>query len=208
MLAIVAVLSLVLGNIVAIAQTNLRRMLAYSAIGNIGFILLGFVCATAAGYQASLGYTLAYILTALGFFAVILVAGGTEAEADEIADYKGFAAREPWLALLMMVLMLSTAGIPPFVGFWPKLWIILALLDSQHLWLALIAIAVSVIGAFYYLRVIWFMYFEPPVSAARTASPAPLARAVLTLNTLAVLVLGLLPNSLLALCVQVISSTG
>ena len=203
MLRIIAVFSLVIGNLVAIAQANLKRMLAYSAIGNVGFILLGFVCANAAGYQASLGYTLAYVLTALGSFAVILLAGSAGAEAEELADYKGFAAREPWLALLMMVLMLSTAGVPPFVGFWAKLWIIQALLDSQHLWLALVAMAVSVIGAFYYLRVVWFMYFEPAPQRAAPA-PAPLARAVLTLNTLAVLLLGLLPNALLALCASVI----
>jgi NADH-quinone oxidoreductase subunit N len=203
MLVIIAVFSLVIGNLVAIAQANLKRMLAYSAIGNVGFILLGFVCANAAGYQASLGYTLAYVLTALGSFAVILLAGSAGAEAEELADYKGFAAREPWLALLMMVLMLSTAGVPPFVGFWAKLWIIQALLDSQHLWLALVAMAVSVIGAFYYLRVVWFMYFEPAPQRAAPAR-APLARAVLTLNTLAVLLLGLLPNALLALCASVI----
>ncbi|MCC7462893.1 MAG: NADH-quinone oxidoreductase subunit NuoN [Gammaproteobacteria bacterium] len=203
MLMVIAVLSLVIGNLVAIAQANLKRMLAYSAIGNVGFILLGFVCANAVGYQASLGYTLAYVLTTLGSFAVILVAGSAESEADELADYKGFAAREPWLALLMMVLMLSTAGVPPFVGFWVKLWIIQALLDAHHLWLALIAVAVSVIGAFYYLRVVWFMYFEPAAKSPAPA-PAPAARFVLTLNTLAVLLLGLLPNALLALCARLI----
>ncbi len=205
MLAIIAVLSLALGNVVAIAQANLKRMLAYSAIGNVGFILLGFVCANAAGYQASLGYTLVYVLTTLGSFGVILLAGSAQGEAEEIADYRGFAAREPWLALLMLVLMLSTAGVPPFVGFWAKLWIIQALLDSQHLWLALIAMAVSVIGAFYYLRVVWYMYFEP-AAPAHVPAPAPAARAVLTLNTLAVFVLGLLPNVLLALCARLIGA--
>ncbi|MFO1402913.1 MAG: NADH-quinone oxidoreductase subunit NuoN [Steroidobacteraceae bacterium] len=203
MLMCIAVFSLVIGNLVAIAQANLKRMLAYSAIGNVGFILLGFVCANAAGYQASLGYTLAYVLTALGSFAVILLAGSAESEAEEIADYKGFAAREPWLALLMLVLMLSTAGVPPFVGFWAKLWIIQALLDSQHLGLALIAMGVSVIGAFYYLRVIWFMYFEP-APQMHAAARAPAARTVLTLNTLAVVLLGLMPNALLALCASLI----
>jgi NADH-quinone oxidoreductase subunit N len=203
MLMVIAVFSLVIGNLVAIAQANLKRMLAYSAIGNVGFILLGFVCANAAGYQASLGYTLAYVLTALGSFAVILLAGSAESEAEEIADYRGFAAREPWLALLMLVLMLSTAGVPPFVGFWAKLWIIQALLDSQHLWLALVAMGVSVIGAFYYLRVVWYMYFEP-APRMHAAARAPAARAVLTLNTLAVVLLGLMPNALLALCASLI----
>jgi NADH-quinone oxidoreductase subunit N len=205
MLIILAVLSLAIGNVIAIAQTNIKRMLAYSAIGNVGFILLGFVCANAAGYQASLGYTLVYVLTALGSFGVMILAGSAKAEAEEIADYKGFAAREPWLALLMLVLMLSTAGVPPFVGFWAKLWIIQALLDSQHLWLALTAMAVSVIGAFYYLRVVWYMYFEP-AAPAHAPAPAPAARAVLTLNTLAVLLLGLLPNGLLALCARLIGT--
>jgi NADH-quinone oxidoreductase subunit N len=205
MLAVIAVLSLVLGNVVAIAQANLKRMLAYSAIGNVGFILLGFVCANAAGYQASLGYTLVYVLTALGSFGVMILAGSAKAEAEEIADYKGFAAREPWLALLMLVLMLSTAGVPPFVGFWAKLWIIQALLGSDHLWLALTAMAVSVIGAFYYLRVVWFMYFEP-AAPAHAPAPARAARAVLTLNTIAVLLLGLLPNGLLALCARLIGA--
>jgi NADH-quinone oxidoreductase subunit N len=203
MLMIIAVMSLVIGNLVAIAQANLKRMLAYSAIGNVGFILLGFVCANQAGYQASLGYTLAYVLTALGSFGVILLAGSSQAEAEEIADYKGFAAREPWLALLMLVLMLSTAGVPPFVGFWAKLWIIQALLDSHHMWLALIAMAVSVIGAFYYLRVVWFMYFEP-AGQAHAPAPAPAARLVLTLNALAVLLIGLLPNMLLAMCASLL----
>jgi len=207
MLVVIAVLSLVLGNVVAIAQANLKRMLAYSAIGNVGFILLGFVCANAMGYQASLVYTLVYMLTALGFFGVILLAGNAQSEAEEIADYRGFAAREPWLALLMLVLMLSTAGVPPFVGFWAKLWIIQALLDARYLWLAVLAMGVSVIGAFYYLRVVWYMYFEsaPPLQAA---APAPAARTVLTLNTLAVLLLGLLPNALLALCARVIATLG
>jgi NADH-quinone oxidoreductase subunit N len=209
MLMIIAVFSLVIGNLVAIAQASLKRMLAYSAIGNVGFILLGFVCADAAGYQASLGYTLAYVLTALGSFGLIILAGGTQSEAEEIADYKGFSAREPWLALLMLVLMLSTAGVPPFVGFWAKLWIIQALLDAHHLWLALIAMGVSVIGAFYYLRIVWFMYFEQRLERVQrqhhAAAPAPAARVVLTLNTLAVLALGLLPNMLLALCASLIS---
>ena len=205
MLTIIAVASLVIGNLVAIAQANLKRMLAYSAIGNVGFILLGFVCANAAGYQASLGYTLAYILTALGSFAVIIVAGGAGSEAEELSDYRGFAAREPWLALLMLVLMLSTAGVPPFVGFWAKLWIIQALLDSHHLGLALVAMAVSVIGAYYYLRVVWYMYFEPAPQLP-AAARAPAARTVLTLNTAAVVLLGLMPNALLALCASLISS--
>jgi NADH-quinone oxidoreductase subunit N len=105
----------------------------------------------------------------------------------------------------MLVLMLSTAGVPPFVGFWAKLWIIQALLDAHHLWLALIAMGVSVIGAFYYLRIVWFMYFEQPAGQPHAAAPAPAARVVLTLNTLAVLALGLLPNMLLALCASLIS---
>ena len=162
MLAIVAVLSMVIGNLVAIAQTNLKRMLAYSAIGNVGFILLGFVTGTEQGYQAALYYTLVYVITALGSFGVILMASRAGFEADELAHYKGLYARDPSLALMMMMLMFSTAGIPPFVGFWAKLQIFQALWATDHLVLVLIGASVSVIGLFYYLRIIKLMYFDDP----------------------------------------------
>lgn len=204
MLGIIAVLSLVLGNLVAIAQTSMRRMLAYSTIGNVGFILLGFVTATQAGYEASLNYTLIYVLTALGSFGLVLLAARSSGEAEELDDYKGLAGRDPLLAWLMLILMLSTAGVPPFAGFWAKLWIIQALLNSGHLYLALLAVAVSVIGAYYYLRVVWYMFFD-----AGTDQPAVekqgMVRGVLAVNCLGLLALGALPNVLLALCSSLIS---
>jgi len=203
MLAAVAVLSLLMGNIVAIAQSNLKRMLAYSAIANAGFVLLGFATGTRLGYQAALNFTIAYVLTTLASFGTILVLSRRGAEHDEIADFKGLATREPLLAALMLVLMFSTAGVPPFVGFWAKLWIIQALLDSGHVWLATFAVLISVVGAFYYLRVVWYMYFEP-AGEVLAAPRRGRMRFILLLNTAAVALLGFLPNALLALCARVI----
>ena len=203
MLTALAILSLLLGNILAIAQTNIRRMLAYSAIANVGFILLGFITADTAGYRAALSYTLVYVLTTLGSFGVVLLAARSDGEAEELDDYKGLGARDPMLALLMLALMFSTAGVPPFVGFWAKLWIIQSLLHTQHVWLATLAVLASVVGAYYYLRVIWFMYFD----AGRAQTPIarqPLTRAALALNVLAVAGLGVMPNVLLALCTRLI----
>jgi NADH-quinone oxidoreductase subunit N len=199
MLTGIAVLSLVLGNVVAIAQSNIKRMLAYSAIGNVGFILLGFVTGQPGGYRAALIYTLVYVLTVLGSFGVVMLAARVGSEADELTDYKGLATRDPLLALMMLCLMLSTAGVPPFVGFWAKLWIIQALLNSGRVGLASTAVVLSVVGAFYYLRVIWYMYFEPAAPGS-TADTHFGTRFALTLNALAVLALGLLPNALFALC--------
>jgi NADH-quinone oxidoreductase subunit N len=199
MLAVVAVASLVVGNIVAIAQTNLRRMLGYSAIANVGFILLGFVSGTAAGYQAALYYTLIYVLVVLGAFGVILLASQQGFEADELDHYKGLSSRDPVLAFIMAAFMFSTAGIPPFVGFWPKLRIIESLLGPGYVWLAGIAVFMSVIGAFYYLRVVWLMYFEK----APEDLPAPVTRLplrlLLSVNAVAALALGLFPNVVMQL---------
>jgi NADH-quinone oxidoreductase subunit N len=199
MLGAVAVLSLLLGNVVAIAQSNLKRLLAYSAIANAGFVLLGFATGHSAGYQAALYFTIAYVITTLAAFGLILVLSASGFEHDEIADFKGLSARDPMLAALMLVVMFSTAGVPPFIGFWAKLWIIQALLGSGHTWLATFAVLISVVGAFYYLRVVWFMYFEAPQERAETVR-RPRMRLILLINTLAVAVLGLLPNSLLDIC--------
>jgi len=204
MLAALAVLTLVVGNVVAIVQTNLKRMLAYSTIANVGFIVLGFVAGTPEGYSAALYYTLVYVLVALGSFGVILLASRKGFEADRLDDYKGLYQRDPLLALAMMVLMFSTAGVPPFVGFWAKLRIFQVLWESNHLWLVLIAAAMSVVGAYYYLRVIKLMYFDPPAQALPPTPRATGVRFALGLNALAVLVLGLLPGPLLDLCARLI----
>jgi NADH-quinone oxidoreductase subunit N len=203
MLGILAVLSVAAGNLIAIAQTSLLRMLAYSAIGNVGFILFGFASASAAGYSAALYYTLAYVLMTLGAFAVILIASREGNEATNLDDYKGLHQRDPLLAGAMAVVMFSTAGVPPFIGFWAKLQVIQALLGSGLLTFAIIAVVASVIGAFYYLRVVWLMYFEDPLEQPALPRAAPL-KLVLAINALAVLALGIFPDSLLALCRQVI----
>lgn len=204
MLAALAVLTLIVGNVVAIRQSNLKRMLAYSTIANVGFIVLGFVAGTPDGYAAALYYTLVYVLMALGSFGVILLASRAGFEADRLDDYKGLQQRDPLLAVSMLVLMFSTAGVPPFVGFWPKLRIFQVLWETGHLWLVVIAAAMSVVGAFYYLRVVWLMYFDEP--AGDLPEPAPLAgaRFVLACNVAAVLVLGVLPAPLLDLCARLI----
>jgi NADH-quinone oxidoreductase subunit N len=204
MLAALAVLTLIVGNVVALVQSNLKRMLAYSTIANVGFIVLGFVAGTPDGYAAALYYTLVYVLVALGSFGVILLASSRGFEADRLDDYKGLYRRDPLLAATMMILMFSTAGVPPFVGFWAKLRIFQALWESGHLWLVILAAAMSVVGAYYYLRVIKLMYFDEP--AAQQPAPArdTGVRFALGLNAAAVLVLGLVPGPLLDLCARLI----
>jgi len=204
MLAALAVLTLVVGNVVAIVQTNLKRMLAYSAIANVGFIVLGFVAGTPEGYSAALYYTLVYVLVALGSFGVILLASRKGFEADRLEDYRGLHQRDPMLALAMMVLMFSTAGVPPFVGFWAKLRIFQVLWETQHLWLVVIAAAMSVVGAYYYLRVIKLMYFDPPPETLPPTARSAGVRLALGLNAAAVLALGVLPGPLLDLCARLI----
>ena len=204
MLAIVAVLTLVVGNVVAIVQTNLKRMLAYSTIANVGFIVLGFVAGTPDGYAAALYYTLVYVLVALGSFGVILLASRKGFEADRLDDYKGLHQRDPLLAFAMMLLMFSTAGVPPLVGFWAKLRIFQALWETHHLWLVIIAAAMSVVGAYYYLRVIKLMYFDDPVGEPPPGVAAGGGRLALGLNAAAVLILGVLPAPLLNLCARII----
>src|ERR1700716_766648 len=204
MLGALAVLTLVVGNVVAIVQTNLKRMLAYSTIANVGFIVLGFVAGTPDGYAAALYYTLVYVLVALGSFGVVLLASAQGFEADQLEDYKGLYQRDPLLALAMMALMFSTAGVPPLVGFWAKLRIFQVLWETDHLWLVVIAAAMSVVGAYYYLRVIKLMYFDEPAAQLPPTRAAAGVRLALGLNAAAVLLLGVLPGPLLDLCARLI----
>ena len=204
MLTPLAVLTLIVGNVVAIVQSNLKRMLAYSTIGHVGFIVLGFVAGTPSGYSAALYYTLVYVLVALGAFGVILLAGRKGFEADRLDDYRGLYQRDPLLALVMLVLMFSLAGVPPFVGFWAKLRIIQALWETGHLGLVVVAVVMSVVGAFYYLRVVKLMYFDaPPENLPATLRPFG-ARFVIGVNAAATLALGILPSPLIDLCSRVI----
>jgi NADH-quinone oxidoreductase subunit N len=200
MLGALAVLSLILGNVVAIAQSNLKRMLAYSAISNVGFILLGFVSGTQAGYAASLFYTLAYVLATLGTFGVMLLLSSKGFEADKLDDYRGLYSRDPLLALVLMVLMFSTAGVPPFIGFWAKLSILTQLWATGHIWLVIIGVLASVVGAFYYLRIVKLMYFDQPGAGQPLPTWQPGVRLIVAVNGVAVFVLGELHDPLLGLC--------
>lgn len=203
MLIALAVLSMLLGNVVAIAQSNLKRMLAYSTISHVGFILLGILAGTTEGYRASMFYTLAYVITTVGSFGMILLLSRSGFEADRLEDFKGLNRKSPWFAAIMMMLMFSTAGVPPFIGFWAKLAVIGAVLDVGLAWLAAVAVVLSVVGAFYYLRVVKLMYFDDPTDS-HAIEAGGILRAVLSANGVAVLALGVFPSALIDLCSRVL----
>jgi NADH-quinone oxidoreductase subunit N len=203
MLAVLALLSLAVGSFAAIAQTNLKRMLAYSTIGHVGFILLGFLSGSLEGYRAALFYTVTYVVMATAAFGLILLLARRGYESDALDDLKGLNRRSPWFALLTMFVMFSMAGVPPFVGFFAKLAVLWAAVDAGLTWLAVAAVAFSIISAFYYLRVVKLMYFDEPLEGPPVAGRIEL-RTVLTLNGLAVLLLGVVPDRLLALCTRLI----
>jgi len=204
MLVVMAVLSLGIGNVVAIAQTNIKRMLAYSTIGHVGFIFLGFASGLPEGRQAALFYTIIYSIMAAGAFGIVILMSRRGFEADELDDLKGLNSRSPWYAAMMLMLMVSMIGIPPFVGFFAKLYVISALLNADQVWLAVVAVLFSVIGAFYYLRVIKLMYFDAPEESMPLNASFDM-RILLSLNGLAVLLLGLFANPLLELCAAAIN---
>ncbi|MBK6350122.1 MAG: NADH-quinone oxidoreductase subunit NuoN [Steroidobacteraceae bacterium] len=204
MITMVAVLSIIVGNVVAIAQTNIKRMLAYSTISHVGFILLGILAGTSQGYSAALYYTITYVIMSVGGFGMVILLSRKGFEADSLEDFKGLNARNPWFAAVMLMLMFSMAGVPPFVGFWAKLAVIQAVLNVGSLWLAIVAVALSVVGAYYYLRVVKLMYFDEPTDEAALQGGGGAMRIVLSLNGLAVLALGLYPGLLLELCARVI----
>jgi NADH-quinone oxidoreductase subunit N len=204
MIMVVAVLSLLLGNIVAIAQTNIKRMLGYSTIAHVGFILLAVFCGTAKGNAAALFYTLTYVVATIGAFGIIILLSRRGYEAENLSDFKGLNQRSPWTAAMMMFIMLSLAGIPPLVGFFGKLNVIDAVLSSGYTGLAILMVLASVVGAYYYLRVIWYMYFEDAEDRALLQASTD-TRVILSLNAVAVLALGIVPGWLWALCVTVLS---
>jgi NADH-quinone oxidoreductase subunit N len=205
MLAVLAVLSLAIGNIVAIAQTNLKRLLAYSTISHVGFLLLGLSSGTPAGYAAAMFYAIVYALTSTAAFGVIILLARAGFEADEIDDFKGLNQRNPWYAFIVLLIMASLAGFPPLLGFFPKLLVLQAAIDGGMLWLSIIAIVFAIIGAYYYLRVIWVSYFDKPTDKAPLVLPKDhLFRWVLSLNALVLLVLGVFGGGpLLAWCYRV-----
>ena len=214
MLIVLAVGSLIIGNFVAIAQTNLKRMLAYSTIGQMGFMLLGFTptviagntLSAANGYSSALFYLVAYVFTTLGTFGVIMLLARAGHEAEQISDFAGLARRSPWYAAVMAILMFSLAGAPPLVGFYAKLAVLQALVSTNvagYIWLAVVAVLLTLVGAYYYLRVVKVMYFDPPADPSPIVSTGEV-RALLSVNGAAILVFGILPGGLMAMCAQAI----
>jgi NADH-quinone oxidoreductase subunit N len=200
LLALLAAASLVIGNLVALMQVNLKRMLAYSAVSHIGFVFLGLAGGSAGGYAAAMFYMISYAIMSAAAFGAIIVLSGKGYEADTLDDFRGLNQRSPWLAAMMLCAMFSLAGIPPFLGFWAKLAVLRAAIDGGMLWLAIVGIVCAVIGCFYYLRVVKAMYFDAPAGdLPEPRSDRPL-RILLGVNALSLLALGLAWNPLMAWC--------
>ena len=197
-----AALSLVVGNLMALVQPNLKRMLAYSTVSHVGFLFLGLAGGNAAGYAAAMFYAISYSIMAAAAFGAIVVLSNRGFEADRIDDFKGLNARDPWMAGMVLCIMASLAGVPPFLGFWAKLVVLRAALQGDMLWLAIIGIVFAVVGAFYYLRVIKVMYFDEPVGAPIVARDDRPLRVAFGVNALALLVLGIFWNPIMAWCQQ------
>ena len=211
MLLILAVLSMIIGNLTAIAQTNLKRMLAYSTIANMGFMLLGFVAGISRqdpliGYAAAMFYAISYALTTVASFGIILLLSRTGFEADQLDDLKGLNRRNPWYAFIVMLIMFSLAGVPLTIGFFAKLTVIEAVIGVGYYWLAVVAVMASLVGAYYYLRIVKLMYFDDPVDKTQLAVRGD-AHFLFSVNGLALLVLGCLPQPLLALCYRALHAS-
>lgn len=206
MLVILAALSIALGNIIAIAQTNLKRMLAYSTISHMGFLLLGILAGTRNGYSSGMFYVISYVLMTLASFGMIMLMSREGFEADTLDDFKGLNQRSPWYAFLVLIIMFSLAGIPPFLGFWAKLSVLEGVLNAGYTWLVVFAVLMSVIGAFYYLRVVKLMYFDAPTETVPIVASAGF-RGLLSANVLALLVLGAFPGALMTACLNAIQKS-
>ncbi|TAK45969.1 MAG: NADH-quinone oxidoreductase subunit NuoN [Betaproteobacteria bacterium] len=214
MLVILSVLSMAIGNITAIAQTNVKRMLAYSTIAHMGFMLLGLLSGVVSGnwlnaadaYAAAMFYTVIYVLMSLGAFGMLVHLSGKGYECDQLDDLKGLNRRSPWHAFIMLLLMFSLAGVPPTAGFYAKLSVLSAAIAAGQLWLAVVAVLLSLVGAFYYLRVVKLMYFDDAAADAPAIGGARDARVLLSANGLAVLAIGIVPQPLMWLCFAAIKS--
>jgi NADH-quinone oxidoreductase subunit N len=214
MLVILAALSLIVGNITGIVQKNIKRMLAYSAIANMGFVLLGLlsgvvdgkVTGAAGAYSSAMFYSIVYLVTTLGSFGVVMLLARRDFEAEMLDDFKGLNQRSPVFAFVMMIMMFSLAGIPPMVGFYAKLAVLEATMNAGLTWLAVLAVMTSLVGAFYYLRVVKLMYFDAPQDTSPILAGG-LNRSLLAFNGLAVLVLGLVPGPLMSACLTAITHT-
>jgi NADH-quinone oxidoreductase subunit N len=201
MLMILSVLSMAAGNIIAISQTNIKRMLAYSTIAHVGFLLLGIASGSHEGYAGSMFYVLTYALMSMGAFGMIILLGRRGYEADSIEDFKGLATRSPWFAFMMLILMFSMAGVPPLVGFWAKWFVIKEIVAMGYIWLAAVAVLFSVIGAYYYLRIVKLMYFDKPEQMTAIKASQGM-RFILSVNGLTLLILGFVPGLMMSLCLK------
>jgi len=214
MLTVLAVMSMAVGNLAALAQTNLKRMLAYSTISQMGFMLLGLLAGVVNGnifsaanaYSSAMFYLITYVFTTLGTFGAIMLLARAGFEAENIEDFKGLNQRSPWFALVMLLLMFSLAGIPPVMGFYAKLSVLQAVLGTGQIWLAMVAVLFSLIGAFYYLRIVKVMYFDEPTDTAKIKPTSDMGIA-LSINGGLVLVLGLVPGPLMTACANAIVKT-
>ncbi|MDJ0863806.1 MAG: NADH-quinone oxidoreductase subunit NuoN [Gammaproteobacteria bacterium] len=205
MLIILAVLSMAAGNVIAIAQTNLKRMLAYSTIAHVGFLLAGILTGTQSGYAAAMFYVIVYALMSMGGFGMIILMSQAGIEADRLEHFKGLNERSPWFAFMMLIFMFSMAGVPPFLGFWAKWSVLRELVAGGVVWLAAVAVVFSIIGAFYYLRVVRLMYFDKPEDAT-PITPGRDMRVMMSANGLAILGLGIYPGGLMAVCVSALGA--
>ncbi len=207
MLVVLSLLSMILGNVIAIAQTNIKRMLAYSTIANMGYMLLGFLAANLAGYGAAMFYVVAYVASSLASFGMVMLLSREGFEADRIDDFRGLNQRSPWWAFVMLLVMFSLAGIPPTLGFYAKFAVIEAAVGAGFIWLAVVAVLASLVGAFYYLRIVKVMYFDDAVDTAPVVARGD-NRALLSANGIALLLLGVLPQPLMELCVVALAQSG
>jgi NADH-quinone oxidoreductase subunit N len=199
MLIVLSLLSMVLGNLIAIAQSNIKRMLAYSTIANMGFMLLGFLTADLNGFSAAMFYTITYVFTSLASFGMVMLLSRAGFECELLDDFKGLNQRAPWWAFIMLLVMFSLAGLPPTVGFYAKFTVIQAAVNAGFTWLAVVAVVTSLIGAFYYLRVVKLMYFDDPEDRSPLDTRAD-TRVLLSTNGILLLLLGILPQPLMGLC--------
>jgi NADH-quinone oxidoreductase subunit N len=207
MLIMLAVLSMVIGNVTAIAQTNMKRMLAYSAIAQMGFVLLGMLSVfDDHAYSAALFYAVTYTLTTLGSFGLLMLLSKKGYDCETLDSLKGLNKKHPWFAFMGLVMMFSLAGIPPTVGFAAKLSVLEALVDAEYTALAIIAVMASLVGAFYYLRVVKVMYFDTPLREHEITGSS-ISRGILGINSIAILALGIFPGALMALCLDVMRNT-
>jgi NADH-quinone oxidoreductase subunit N len=213
MLAVLALVSMAIGNITAIAQSNLKRMLAYSTIAHMGFMLLGLLSGVVDGnrlsseeaYTAALFYVIVYVIMSVGAFGMLLYLSRAGFECENLDDLKGLSRTSPWFAFMMLILMFSLAGIPPTAGFYAKLAVLSAAVTAGYLWLAVAAVLLSLVGAFYYLRIVKLMYFDEPKEGA-TAPGHPEMRILLSANGLLLLLFGIAPAMLMNVCFEVIKA--